>query len=248
MGNFYGGIRHSAKQVFVGELGWFDGDPTTLNQIHSGDASKRYVDLMGGKEAVLAAAKNAADTGDYQWAAELATHAVRVNLNDMGPRQFKAEMLRELGYAETNNNWRNWYLTSAEELDGTINRGLKVDLNAPDILATYTEGQLLAAMRFNLNAERTADEHYTVAFSFGDHLHALEIRRSVAEFHDVYSGEPAVTIGLTKDLFLGVIMGKVDFADATEEGLITVSGDASVIPKFFASFDAPTDAPVLTVR
>jgi alkyl sulfatase BDS1-like metallo-beta-lactamase superfamily hydrolase len=248
LGNFYGGIRHSAKQVFVGELGWFDGDPTTLNQIHSGDASKRYVDLMGGKEAVLAAAKNAADTGDYQWAAELATHAVRVNLNDMGPRQFKAEMLRELGYAETNNNWRNWYLTSAEELDGTINRGLKVDLNAPDILATYTEGQLLAAMRFNLNAERTADEHYTVAFSFGDHLHALEIRRSVAEFHDVYSGEPAVTIGLTKDLFLGVIMGKVDFADATEEGLITVSGDASVIPKFFASFDAPTDAPVLTVR
>jgi alkyl sulfatase BDS1-like metallo-beta-lactamase superfamily hydrolase len=157
-------------------------------------------------------------------------------------------MLRELGYADPNINWRNWYLTSAEELDGTIDRSLKVDLSAPDILATYTPGQLLAAMRFNLNAERTADEHYTVAFRFGDHLHAIEIRRSVAEFHDRYSGEPAVTIALTKDLLLGVLMGEVDFADATEEGLITVSGDASVVPKFFASFDAPTDAPVLTVR
>ena len=132
---------------------------------------------------MMKAAGKAADAGDYQWAAELATHVVRIDVNDMGPRKFKAEMLRELGYRESNINWRNWYLTSAEELDGTIDRSLKVDLSAPDILDTYTEAQLVAAMRFNLNAERTADEHYTVGFRFGDTLHAMEIRRSVAEFH-----------------------------------------------------------------
>jgi alkyl sulfatase BDS1-like metallo-beta-lactamase superfamily hydrolase len=53
LGNFYGDIRHSAKQVFIGELGWFDGDPTTLNPIHSSDASIRYVELMGGKVKVM---------------------------------------------------------------------------------------------------------------------------------------------------------------------------------------------------
>jgi alkyl sulfatase BDS1-like metallo-beta-lactamase superfamily hydrolase len=248
LGNFYGGIRHSAKQVFSGELGWFDGDPTTLNPIHSSESSKRYVELMGGKEKIMNAARNAADTGDYQWAAELATHAIRVDLGDMAPRAFKAEMLRELGYAESNINWRNWYLTSAEELDGTIDRSLKVDLNAPDILATYTEAQLVAAMRFNLNAERTADEHYTVAFKFGSKVHAVEIRRSVAEFHETYSDKPAVTIELTKDLFLGVITGNVDFNDAVEKGLIKVRGDATVVPKFFASFDKPTNEPALTLR
>lgn len=103
-------------------------------------------------------------------------------------------------------------------------------------------------MRFNLNAEKTADEHYTVAFKFGDKTHALEIRRSVAQFHDDYSGEATVTINLTKDSFLGLIMDKVDFADASEKGLITVSGDASIVSKFFDSFDKPTDKPVLTVR
>lgn len=248
LGNLYGGIRHSAKQIFTGELGWFDGDPTTLNPIHSSEASKRYVDMMGGKKKVMKAANRAADAGDYQWAAELATHAIRVDLDDMGPRRFKANMLRELGYAESNINWRNWYLTSAEELDGTIDRSLKVDLSAPDILDTYTEGQLVAAMRFNLNAEKTADDHYTVAFKFADKIHAMEVRRSVVEFHESYSGKPAVTIDLTKELFLGVIMGKVNFADATEKGVIKVTGDASVVPKFFASFDKPTDAPLLTVR
>jgi alkyl sulfatase BDS1-like metallo-beta-lactamase superfamily hydrolase len=248
LGNLYGGIRHSAKQVFTGELGWFDGDPTTLNPIHSSEASKRYVELMGGKKKVMRAAEKAADSGDFQWAAELATHAIRVDLNDMGPREFKAKMLRELGYRETNINWRNWYLTSAAELDSTIDRSLKSNLSAPDILDTYTEGQLVAAMRFNLNAEKTADEHYTVAFDFGHATHAIEIRRSVAEFHENFEGEPTVTIYLTKDLFLGVIMEKVDFADATEKGLITVEGDAVVVPKFFGSFDKPTNAPVLTVR
>ena len=248
LGNLYGGIRHSAKQVFAGELGWFDGDPTTLNPIHSSEASKRYVELMGGKKKVMKAARKAADSGDYQWAAELATHAIRVDLNDMGPREFKAKMLRELAYAESNINWRNWYLTSAAELDNTIDRSLKSNLNAPDILDTYTEGQLVAAMRFNLNAEKTLDEHYTVAFDFDHVVHAIEIRRGVAEFHEGFEGESEVTINLNKDLFLGVVVGEVDLADATQKGLITVDGDATVVPKFFGSFDKPTDAPVLTVR
>ena len=194
----------------------------------------------------MQAARNAADTGDFQWAAELATHAIRVDLSDMAPREFKAEMLRELGYAESNINWRNWYLTSAKELDGTIDRSLKVDLSAPDILATYTEAQLVAAMRFNLHAKRTADEHYTVAFKFGRKVHAMEIRRSVAEFHETFLDEPAVTIDLTKDLFLGVITGNVDFNDAVEKVVIKGSGDATVVPKFFASFDKPTNEPCLS--
>ena len=248
LGNLYGGIRHSSKQVFAGELGWFDGDPTTLNPIHSSEASKRLAALMGGKDKVMAAAEKAADAGDYQWAAELATHVIRVDLNDMGARDFKARMLRELGYAESNINWRNWYLTSAQELDRTLDRSLKVNLSAPDILDTYTEGQVVAALRFNLNAERTADEHYTVAIDFGHTAHAIEIRRSVAEFHENYEGEAAVTINLTKDLFLGLITEQIDFADATEKGQITVMGDADVVPKFFGSFDKPTNAPVLTVR
>jgi alkyl sulfatase BDS1-like metallo-beta-lactamase superfamily hydrolase len=248
LGNLYGGIRHSTKQVFTGELGWFDGDPTTLNPIHSSEASKRYVELMGGKKKVMKAAEKAANVGDYQWAAELATHAIRVDLNDMGPREFKAKMLRELGYRESNINWRNWYLTSAAELDNTIDRSLKVNLSAPDILDTYTEGQLVAAMRFNLNADRTIDEHYVVAFDFGHTTHAIEIRRGVAEYHENFQGKSAATINLNKDLFLGIVMERVDFADANQKGLITVDGDAAVVPKFFSSFDKPTDAPVLTVR
>ena len=90
--------------------------------------------MMGGLKDVLNAAKKAAKAGDHQWAAELTTHLVRIDNNDMEARLIKAEALRQLGYGRTNNNWRNWYLTSAQELDGTIDFSKKLNINAPDLL------------------------------------------------------------------------------------------------------------------
>jgi alkyl sulfatase BDS1-like metallo-beta-lactamase superfamily hydrolase len=79
-------------------------------------------------------------------------------------------------------------------------------------------------------------------------VHAVEIRRSVAQIHEYFSGDAEVTINLAKDQFLGTITGQVDCAEAIEKGLITVDGDASLVPRFFASFDRPTETPVLVVR
>jgi alkyl sulfatase BDS1-like metallo-beta-lactamase superfamily hydrolase len=248
LGELYGSIRHSAKQVFTGELGWFDGDPTTLNPIHSSEASVRYLKLMGGKDKVMKAARAAFDEGDYQWCAELATHAVRVDLEDMVPRQLKADALRELGYREVNPNWRNWYMTSAVELEGKLDRSAKTDLNAPDIFDAYSESQLVGALRFALNAEKTLDQHYTIAFKFGKSVHALEVRRGIAQFHENFKGKAKATVNLSKESFAGLILGKLDFADATKKGLITIDVDAAIVPVFFASLDAVNPEPLMTLR
>jgi alkyl sulfatase BDS1-like metallo-beta-lactamase superfamily hydrolase len=64
LGDFYGGVPHSVRQIYVGEMGWFLGDPTLLAPLHPREASPRYVDMMGGRAAVLAAAKKAAEGGD----------------------------------------------------------------------------------------------------------------------------------------------------------------------------------------
>jgi alkyl sulfatase BDS1-like metallo-beta-lactamase superfamily hydrolase len=250
LGDFYGSIRHAAKQIFVGEMGWFDGDPTTLNPTYSVTASERYVKMVGGKDKMMNLANQACDNGDYQWCAELATHAIRINLEDMEPRLLKAEALRELGYRETNNNWRNWYLTSAQELDGTIDYSKKINLQAPDLMAEFVPSQLVGAMRFSLNAERSKDKHFTVAFEFGDYqeTHALEIRRSVAQFHKDYKGNPKVTVKLTKPVLLGLLVGKVDFVEAVKGGYIQIDGDAKTVSEFFGLFDKPAESPKITLR
>ena len=250
LGDFYGSIRHAAKEIFVGEMGWFDGDPTTLNPTYSVEASQRYAKMVGGKEKMMEFAIDACDSGDFQWCAELATHAIRVDLEDMEPRLLKAKALRELGYRETNNNWRNWYLTSAQELDGTIDYSKKINLQAPDLMAEFKPDQLVNALRFSLNAERSADQHFTIAFNFSDtnETHALEVRRSVAQFHKDYEGQPKATVNLTKSVFLGLLVGKVDFADAVKAGYITLDGDAATVPAFFGLLDKPAENPKVTLR
>ena len=61
LGDFYGGVPHSVREIYVGELGWFDGDPTTLAPLHPRESSARYIELMGGRDSVLAEAEKAAD-------------------------------------------------------------------------------------------------------------------------------------------------------------------------------------------
>ncbi len=250
LGDFYGSIRHAAKQIFVGEMGWFDGDPTTLNPTYTVEASQRYTKMVGGKAKMMDFAEKACDSGDYQWCAELATHAIRVDLEDMEPRLLKAKALRELGFLETNNNWRNWYLTSAQELDGTIDYSKKINLQAPDLMAEFKADQLVNALRFSLNAERSADQHFTIAFNFSDskETHALEVRRSVAQFHKDFDGQAKATVNLTKEVFLGLLVGKVEFTDAVKAGYITLDGEAATVPAFFALLDKPTENPKITLR
>ncbi len=85
LGEFYGTIKHSVRQIYQGELGWFDGDPTTLDPIPPLESATRYVKLMGGRDKVLQEAQTALDAEDYQWTAEIATFLIRIDNTDMNP-------------------------------------------------------------------------------------------------------------------------------------------------------------------
>ena len=122
LGEFYGTVKHSVRQIYQGYLGWFDGDPASLDPLPRPERAAHYVRMMGGREAILKEARESAARGEYKWAAEILTHLIRTEANganganganDADPRKLKASALRELGYRTENVNWRNWYLTSA---------------------------------------------------------------------------------------------------------------------------------------
>ena len=51
-------------------MGFYDANPTTLDQLPPEEAAKKYVDYMGGAAAVLQKAKADFDKGEYRWVAE----------------------------------------------------------------------------------------------------------------------------------------------------------------------------------
>src|SRR5690606_40614903 len=62
---YYGSINHNVKATYVLYLGWFVGNPATLHELPPVEASKNYVEFMGGADAVLEKARKSFDEGNY---------------------------------------------------------------------------------------------------------------------------------------------------------------------------------------
>ena len=148
---------------------------------------RRTIALMGGRDRVLGEARRALDSGDVQWAAELATWLIHANNDDREAREAKARAFRQLGYASMNINWRNWYLVAAHELDGTLDPvapalAAAVSFSSPDLIGALPARAWVEGFTTRLKAEETLDMHPTLAFQFPGigEGYAVEIRRGVA--------------------------------------------------------------------
>ena len=73
---YYGHLAHNVKAVYQRYLSWYDGNPANLWKLPPTEAGRRYVELAGGADALLAAARTAFDEGDYRWVAEVVNHLV----------------------------------------------------------------------------------------------------------------------------------------------------------------------------
>lgn len=249
LGDFYGGVPHSVREIYAGELGWFDSDPTTLAPVHPTESSRRYVALMGGRDAVLAEARRAGGDGDHQWAAELTRHLVRIDPADREARLVKADSLRRIGYTTTNSNWRNYYLSAARELDGSLDFSKRISLDAPDQIAALPAAALLEGLRVRIDPERSADATVSLGVRVTDRGQevGLLVRRGVLEAVDGVPDGADLVIEVTHDVVLAMVYRDLygGFAQAVEAGAAAVlKGDLGGVRDFMAFFDAPHGEPL----
>lgn len=256
LGEFYGTVKHSVRQIYFGYLGWFNGDPTALDPIPRVEQAKRYVELMGGRDNVVKSAKAAFDKGDFQWAAELLTHVIRANNNDLEARKLKADALRQLAYKTANSNWRNWYITSARELDGTLNKmvaaGTMSSLAAPEIMQQLPLSKFFEAMTVRLDPVKSADAHLTVAFKIADtnETYAIEVRRGIAQVHEGLPAKVDATLSISLATMQKLIARQLTLVGALQSGEVKVQGSVALLTRFYGFFDPLTtpELPPLTVR
>jgi alkyl sulfatase BDS1-like metallo-beta-lactamase superfamily hydrolase len=255
LGEFYGTVKHSVREIYTGYLGWFEGDPSFLDPLPRGERAARYVEQMGGRDRVFESALRALDKGDYQWSAELVTYIIRINKDDMQARSLKARALRGLAYRTENTNWRDWYISSARELEKSLNSMVTLasmsSLAAPDIVKQLPVSKFFEAMTVRLDPVKTADVHLTVAFRITDigRGYALEVRRGVAQLHETLTVQADVTVNLTMNDLQGTILRQTTFADALKAGEIKAEGKQEELARFFGFFDSPaSETPALTAR
>ncbi len=244
----YGTLEHNAAQQFAGYMGWFNGDPTDHRPTPSREAASRYVELMGGRNAVFSAAEQAFEDGDPQWTAELLRHVLRINPGDSDARHLKAAALRTLGYQELNTTWRAWYLTAALEYEYAI------DLEAIGtffgaIIFPDPESASLRSIfenyRYRVDADAVGGQNLSLAIDVEtDEDLTLTLRNGVLILEEGVSADADVVMSVARSDLNPVLRGEATWTELVFES----TGDTDLARSFWGYFDTEIFADHIAVR
>ncbi|MEZ4569499.1 MAG: alkyl sulfatase dimerization domain-containing protein [Thermomicrobiales bacterium] len=256
LGEFYGTVKQIVRQIYSSAFGWFEGDPTSIDPLPRRERSARYIDAMGGRDAVVARAGQAQQDGDYRWVAEILTYVLRVNPDDHEARQLKAGALRQIGYQAINPMWRNHYLMAAREIDGTLDHDKIRDslrrLANPDVAATIPIPLLIRALATRLDPARADGAHLQVAFHASDTgaNYGLAIRSIVVDVLDNAPADAPIDIHASEPTIRSLLRGQISWRQAVEDGSVTLDGGtAGEVERFWSLFDPLIgDLPMIALR
>ncbi len=228
---YYGSVSHNVKAVYQRYLGWFDGNPAHLWQHPPVEQARRYVEFMGGADAVVDKARASFEAGDYRWVAEVVGHVVFADQSHSAARELLADTYEQLGYGAENGTWRNFFLSGATELrSGSF--GTPVATSAADLVANLTPAMLFDALAIQVDGPRAWDTTLTVdiVLSDDDVRFRLHLENGVLTHRQVgEAGGADLTVTLPHHgQLVGLMLGGLS-AEAMAEGGIVMEGDASVV-------------------
>ncbi|MFN3935686.1 alkyl/aryl-sulfatase [Parvibaculum sp.] len=232
---YYGTLNHNAKAVYQRYLGWFDGNPANLHKHPPVEAAKRYVDLAGGSDALLAKGRAAFEKGDYRWVCELVNHLVFADPGNAEARHLQADALEQLGYQAESGPWRAFYLTAAMELRNPRPPSDAPRQGAAGQLRTLPAEQLLDSLSVRLNGEKAGERELAFNIHFTDARERFLVTVENAVFHHYPEKErkSAPTVSLTREALVNLVTGEISLPHESVE----IDGDAASFATFLSLLD-----------
>jgi alkyl sulfatase BDS1-like metallo-beta-lactamase superfamily hydrolase len=239
--DYYGTISHNVKATYTRYLGWYDGNPANLHPLPPVEVAAKYVDFMGGAEAVTAKARECFEAGEYRWVVEVMKHVVFADPSDQPARDLAADAMEQLGYRAESSTWRNAYLTGAQEL----RVGSPVMPNMPDTASAETIHALTLEMIFNylgmrLNGPDAAGREITLNLVFPDTNQTAWLRlENGALSHSVErtAADPDATVTLDRTTLDRIVTAQVTLEDAIASGEVKAEPDAGPLIEVISLLD-----------
>lgn len=232
---YYGSVSHNVKAIYQRYMGWYDGNPARLWQHPPEAAAKRYVEFMGGADAVVEKARASFEAGDFRWTAQVLDHVVFAEPDHAAAKALLADTLEQLGFSVENGTWRAAYLAGAQELRSG-NFGTPTQTASSDILGALPPELLLDAIAIQIDGPRAwhLDLATRWVFPDSDQEFRVTLRNGVLVVVENGKGDVGLTITAPQASIAGIASG--DVAAATAAGL-SLDGDASVLQTILSVLD-----------
>ncbi|SNY62475.1 alkyl/aryl-sulfatase [Enterobacter sp. CC120223-11] len=237
---YYGSVSHDVKATYVLYLGWFDGNPATLDELPPEEAAKKFVEYMGGADAILQKAKTDFDQGNYRWVAQVVSKVVFADPSNQAAKNLEADALEQLGYQAESGPWRNFYLTGAQELRSGVVKGPTPNTASPDTVRAMTPEMFFDYLAVHVNGEKAADAKAVLNFDFGDSggKYKLELENGVLNHTaDAQSDKADATITMSRDTLNKIVLKEESLQQAKDKGDVKITGDAGKLDLLLNSMD-----------
>jgi alkyl sulfatase BDS1-like metallo-beta-lactamase superfamily hydrolase len=235
----YGEISTYAPAIFYHAIGWYDNDAANLKPLTPIDEARRLVPLMGGREKVLEAARDALEKDEFSWAAKLANQLYLIDNQDKDARQLKADALRQMAYVSTGSNDRAHLISQALALEGKVNIARLIPPSPEVIVASPTT--FVDYFRVRIDPIKSDKTDQFVRFDFDDGSRAgLHIRRAIAEFvpdPDKYLRKPDIILAMSGETWIKLYLSRERPEGLINDREIKVTGDPDEAARLLNLFD-----------
>lgn len=226
----HGSFSRYVQALYQRYTGWVDG-PWEHTPVQ---ASRRYLEYMGGADAVLAMASQSLAGGDPRWTVQVLTHVLHGDPSCARARELRAVALELLGYDA---------LAWPDPLAVPDSPAAPDRLTA-DLLATLSSGQLFDALAIRLDGPRAAATRLVLGCEFTDRSESWTLLLSngvlTAIAGPAPAGEPPVLmLSLGRPVLDAVLTGATLVQDEVAAGRIVLGGDPAAFTTLLALLDAP---------
>ena len=233
---FYGSPAWSAKNVFSGYLGWFDGNPSSLKPLPKKEEAANIINLAGGWEKLFQEAEHSYLNEEFQWSLQLTDYLLRMKPGDRQTQLLRQSALVALGAKESNPNSRYYYLSSARELDENYKPN---DILLPDIdvVKKYPIEAMMEVLKVNVIPEKSIDKDMQLLFTFTDSTKtfSLFLRKGVLEIQPFMIPGSSVQVKSKEEDLKAILSGIKSLPVSLVNGTLEIEGSRADLLSFFSS-------------
>ncbi len=230
---YHGSYSHNAKAVYNMYLGYFDMNPANLNPLPTAQESIKFVEYMGGSEAVVTKALKDFEQGEYRFVATALNKVVKAEPDNKAARQLLADTYEQLGYQSETMGWRNTYLSGAQELRIGTQPGAPKTASS-DVLSEMTIGNLLDYMAVRVDSVRAQHQPFTLNVVVPDISETYFVEMSNGNLSNGLvkeAGNADATLFINKADVTDILLKKTTLGELLQSKQAGIKGDASVMEK-----------------
>ena len=245
---YYGTLKHNVRGIYDYYLGWYDGNPATLDPLPPRDLARKTLEYMGGADTVVARAREDFEAGSYRWVVHVLDQVIWAFPDHEEARELAAAAHTQLGYGAENATWRNAYLSAAQELREGLPATTKPPRNLRDVTRGMSVLMALNALSVRLNGSKAVGARFVINWRVSDSEEAChsELTNAVLINRGGTDPDADATVELCRSALGSFVLGEVDLAEL-ERGGARILGDARRVTDLVAMLDHfPAWFPVAT--